>query len=89
MNHVNLGPVFINNHEWAKFVHVNKYNYLRTGYFTRKDKHSMSVFRYLRLNEESMQEVRKFGKTRVMSDKHKLLVKEAFKHTDELFTIKY
>jgi len=89
LNFVNFGSIFINDHKWVKFVNVNKNNYLQTGYLTRKGQNLILTFRYLHLNEESMQEVREFGKNWEMSDEQKLMLKEAFKHTDELFTIEY
>ena len=89
INCLDLDSVFINDHKWVQYAFVNKKGFLHTGYFTRKDDYFIFVFRYLRLDEKNMQQVKKFVKNRVMSDKQKLLLKEAFKYTDESFTIKH
>ena len=84
-----LDPVLIKDHEWMKYAFVNENDFLHTGYFTRKDDYFIFVFRYLRLREKYLKEVRKFGNTWVVSDEQKSLLNEAFNYTDELFTIKY
>ena len=90
INYKSLDPVFVNDHKWMKYAFVNEEDFLHTGYFTRKDDYFIFVFRIsLPLGEKYMQEVRKFRKTRVMSDELKLLLEEAFKYTEALFTIKY
>jgi hypothetical protein len=89
IKYIPLDPVFINDHKWMKYAFVNENDFLHTGYFTRKDKFFIFVLRYLKLGEKYMKEARQFGKTRVMSDEQKLLLKEAFKYTDRSFTIKY
>ena len=89
INYKHLEPVFINDHKWMKYAFVNENDFLHTGYFTRNDDHFIFVIRYVKLGKKYMQEVRKFQKSWVMSDEQKLLLKEAFKYTDELFTIKY
>ena len=47
------------------------------------------VSRFSQPSKKYVQKLRKFGKTRIMSDELKSLLEEAFKYTDELFTIKY
>lgn len=89
INCIGLDSAFINDHKWMKYAFVNEEDFLHTGYFTRKDQYFIFVFRISLLGKKYVQELRKFNKTRVMTDELELLLVEAFEYTDALFTIKY
>jgi hypothetical protein len=86
MDMVPLGPIKIDNKTWIKFAYVKFENYVQFGYFKRMDNNLVAVYCEIK-NEKYKGEIESYKATRVLTDRHKQLINEAFDHIEKLFVI--
>ena len=88
-NGVALGSVHFNDHKWLRYAYANKQGYLHTGYYTRKGRYFISVYRFVEIGGSDLAEVEKWRRDHELTTKQRALFEEAFEHTDRMFIIVY
>lgn len=81
-----LDPITFNNKSWVKFVQLNEKGIAAFGYFTRMDDNLVTVYSLIKA-EQYKDDIESFAKTRVLSERLKRLINQAFDEMEKLFVI--
>lgn len=80
------GPVYFNDHQWAKVSKVNDNGWLMCGYFTRKDKWIIFVHNSARLTNTEMERYTEYQRTLKLDDTDKQFIEKLFAELDKGIT---
>ena len=83
---VPLDQADINDKTWVKFAYLRHENWVDFGYFRRIDNNLVAVFCEIN-NKKYKDEIESLKKTRVLTEKHKQLINQAFEYLEKAFVI--
>ena len=86
MGMVPLDRIIINDKTWVKFVDHTPTNYIGFGYFKRMGYNIVAVSCDFN-NEKYKDEIENFKKTRVLTERHKKLINQAFDYIEKVLVI--
>ena len=78
-----FGPVYFEEHQWAKVSKVNDGGWLMCGFFTRKDKWLIFIHNSAKLTNLEMERYHEYQRTLKLSETDKLFIDKLFAELDK------